>query len=116
MLFSFASPSRGKIIILWIAYCEICFDFRYVMANSNGSYRDKADIFFPWLLFFSLFSTLALVWWQVDNPKIIHVWRGVESWSTKNYLVSILKPYLLRITQQSGQIIKIYFAKYVIVS
>ncbi|MGA7143482.1 MAG: glycosyltransferase [Desulfobacterales bacterium] len=58
------------------------------MANINGSYRVKADIFFPFLLLFTLTSALALTWWQVDAQKMIQVWGVVESWSTKNYLAA----------------------------
>jgi hyaluronan synthase len=58
------------------------------MAITNGSYRVKADIFFPWLLLFTLTSALALTWWQVDAQEMIQVWEFVESWSSKNYLAA----------------------------
>jgi hyaluronan synthase len=58
------------------------------MTNTNGSYRLKADIFFPWLLLFTLLSALALTWWQVDAQEMIQVWELVESWSTQNYLAA----------------------------
>ena len=55
------------------------------MLNTNGSYRFKADIFFPWLLLFTLISVVALTWWQVEALKIAQAWDFVKSWSTKNY-------------------------------
>jgi hyaluronan synthase len=58
------------------------------MENKINSYRFKADVFFPWLLLFTLISALALTWWQVDAQEIIQVWEFVESWSTKNYLAA----------------------------
>ena len=58
------------------------------MANTYGSHRVKADIFFPFLLIFTLVTTVALTWWQVDAQKMMHVWGVVESWSTKNYLAA----------------------------
>jgi hyaluronan synthase len=58
------------------------------MANTNCSYRVKADIFFPWLLLFTLTTAVALTWWQVDAQEIIQIWEAVESWSTENYLAS----------------------------
>ncbi len=58
------------------------------MINTHGSYRFKADVFFPWLLLFTLMSALALTWWQVDAQEIIRVWDFAKSWSTQNYLAS----------------------------
>ena len=58
------------------------------MENKINSYRFKADIFFPWLLFLTLISGVALTWWQADAQEIIQVWEFVESWSTKNYLAA----------------------------
>jgi hyaluronan synthase len=55
------------------------------MANTNGSYRFKADISFPWLLLFTLTSALALTWWQVETLKIAQAWEFVQSWSARNY-------------------------------
>jgi len=55
------------------------------MLNPKGSYRFKADIFFPWLLFFTLISAITLTWWQVEALKIAQAWDFVKSWSTKNY-------------------------------
>jgi len=55
------------------------------MENKINSYRFKADIFFPWLLLFTLISALALTWWQVEALKIAQAWDFVKSWSTKNY-------------------------------
>ena len=58
------------------------------MANTNDSYRVKADIFFPWLLFFTFVSILAMTWWRVDNQEIIQVWEFMKSWSKDNYLAA----------------------------
>jgi hyaluronan synthase len=58
------------------------------MAQTFGSYRFKADIFFPWLLLFTLTSALALTWWQVDAQEMIQLWEFLESWSTQNYLAA----------------------------
>ena len=55
------------------------------MENKINSYRFKADIFFPWLLLFTLMSALSLTWWQVEALKIAQAWDFVKSWSTKNY-------------------------------
>jgi len=56
------------------------------MLNTNGSYRFKADIFFPWLLLCTLITALALTWWQVDALTSAQDWRLVQSWSAENYL------------------------------
>ena len=56
------------------------------MLNTNGSYRFKADSFFPWLLLCTLISALALTWWQVDALTSAQDWKLVQSWSAKNYL------------------------------
>ena len=56
------------------------------MVNTNGSYRFKADSFFPWLLFFTLISVITLTWWQVDVLKSVESWKVVQSWSTIKYL------------------------------
>ena len=58
------------------------------MSNTNGSYNFKADIYFPWLLFFTLVSILALTWWQVDAKEFVQVWEFVKDWSTENYLAA----------------------------
>jgi len=36
------------------------------MLKTNGSYRFKADIFFPWLLLFTLLSVITMTCWQVE--------------------------------------------------
>ncbi len=56
------------------------------MLNTNGSYRFKADSFFPWLLFFTLISVITLTWWQVDVLKSVKSWKLAQSWSAINYL------------------------------
>jgi len=56
------------------------------MVNTNGSYRFKADSFFPWLLLFTLISAITLTWWQVDVLKSVESWKVVQSWSTIKYL------------------------------
>jgi hyaluronan synthase len=58
------------------------------MANTNVSYRVKADIFFPVLLLFTLTTAVALTWWQVDAQEIIQIFEFVESWSAQNYIAS----------------------------
>ena len=55
------------------------------MVNTNGSYRFKADSFFPWLLFFTFISVITLTWWQVEVLKSVESWR-LETWSAINYL------------------------------
>ena len=55
------------------------------MLNKYGPYRFNADVFFPWLLFFTLILALALAWWQLETLKIVRAWEFVQSWSTKNY-------------------------------
>ena len=56
------------------------------MKNTIGSYRFNADVFFPWLLIFTLFSALALTWWQLETLNIVQGWKFLQSWSAKNYL------------------------------
>jgi hyaluronan synthase len=56
------------------------------MLNTNGSYSFKADIYFPWLLFFTLISVITLTWFQVDALKYLESLKYLKSWSTINYL------------------------------
>jgi hyaluronan synthase len=56
------------------------------MLKTNGSYRFKADIFFPWLLLFTLISVLIITCWQVEVLTSAQFWKLVPSWSAKNYL------------------------------
>jgi len=56
------------------------------MLKTNGSYRFKADIFFPWLLLFTLLSVITMTCWQVEVLRSAQFWKFVPSWSTKNYL------------------------------
>lgn len=56
------------------------------MLNINGSYSFKADMYFPWLLLFTLTTILTMTWWQVESKEIMQVWHVVENWSTENYL------------------------------
>jgi len=58
------------------------------MLNTNGSYRFKADIFFPWLLLFTLISVITLTWWQVEALKFLETLKIEQSWSNINYLAS----------------------------
>jgi hyaluronan synthase len=58
------------------------------MAIKNGSYRVKADVFFPLLLLFTLTTAVVMTWWQVDAQEIIQIWEYVESWSTESYIAS----------------------------
>jgi len=56
------------------------------MLNKNSSYHFKADIFFPWLLVFTLISVIALTCWQVKTLKFFETLNIAQSWSTINYL------------------------------
>jgi hyaluronan synthase len=60
------------------------------MENTYGSYRVKADIFFPWLLLFTLATTVALTWWQLGAQEMIQVWEFLEEWTSENYLAAAL--------------------------
>jgi len=56
------------------------------MLNTNSSYRFKADIFFPWLLLFTLISVITLTWWQVEALKFLETLKIEQSWPTIKYL------------------------------
>ena len=56
------------------------------MLKTNGSYRFKADIFFPWLLLCTLISAITMTCWQVEVLTSAQSWKFVQSWSAKNYL------------------------------
>ena len=56
------------------------------MLKTNGSYRFKADIFFPWLLLCTLISAITMICWQVEVLTSAQSWKFVQSWSAKNYL------------------------------
>ena len=57
------------------------------MLNTKGSYRFKADIYFPWLLVCTVISIITLTCWQVEILTSLPSWRFVPpSWSAKNYL------------------------------
>jgi hyaluronan synthase len=56
------------------------------MLNTNGSYRFKADNFFPCLLGFTLISIIILTWWQVTTLNSSEFWKFGQTWSAINYL------------------------------
>jgi len=56
------------------------------MLNTNGSYNFKADIYFPWLLLFTLTSAITVTWCQIGILKSIESWELLQSWSMINYL------------------------------
>jgi hyaluronan synthase len=56
------------------------------MFNTNGSYRFKADNFFPWLLGFTLISIISLTWWQVNTLNSSGFWKFGQTWSAISYL------------------------------
>jgi hyaluronan synthase len=58
------------------------------MLNTNGSYNFKADVFFPWLLFFTFTSAITLTWCQVDTLKSLESLKFLKSWSMINYLAA----------------------------
>jgi hyaluronan synthase len=58
------------------------------MLNKNGSYNFKADVFLPWLLFFTFTSALMLTWSQIGILKSIASWKFLQSWSMINYLAA----------------------------
>jgi hyaluronan synthase len=58
------------------------------MLNKNGSYNFKADVFFPWLLFFTFTSAITLTWCQVDTLKSLESLKFLKSWSMINYLAA----------------------------
>lgn len=58
------------------------------MLTKNSSYNFRAGVFFPWLLLFTLISTLALTWWQLDSHEIIQTLKFVKFLSAKNYLAA----------------------------
>jgi hyaluronan synthase len=56
------------------------------MLNTNGSYRFKADNFFPWLLVFTLILVITLTWWQVQVLNSLTSWKLGQNWSAITYL------------------------------
>jgi hyaluronan synthase len=56
------------------------------MLNTNGSYRFKADSFFPWLLVLTLISVITLTWWQAQALSSLTSWKLGQNWSAITYL------------------------------